>query len=241
MFSSNCPGPVSGLQASIWMPGLGELVPDGGDQVLVEAAAVDAVGVGPGPDRLQPPAGVPQRGEVAAEDVELVLDPDLRLEAVRAGPVDHAPEQDPRVERHRLSLGEVIVAEHADRARMPRQPPRRAQVRLDEDVRKAVLLAGEVQRVRRPVRRLDQFLPLVGVLGVGEDEDHIAERDAVVDLGQEVGHAKPLAAPDSVRVGSARDHGMDALGLAPPGEIVAAGWDPGRAHDPPLCIWSALS
>src|SRR6202034_3858126 len=37
---------VAGLDLD---PGLGELVPDGGDQVLVQAAAVDAVGVGPGP------------------------------------------------------------------------------------------------------------------------------------------------------------------------------------------------
>src|SRR5580692_3201964 len=107
MFSSNWPGPVSGLQASIRIPA-SELVSHGGDQVLVQAAAVDTVGVRPGPDRLQPPARLPERGEVAAEDVELVLDPDLRLEAVRAGTVDHAPEQDPRVERHRLAVGEVI-------------------------------------------------------------------------------------------------------------------------------------
>src|ERR1700683_1548684 len=65
--------------------GLGELVPDGGDQVLVQAAAVDAVGVGPGPDRLQPPARVSQRGEIAAGDGTIILYPDISPRTLRTG------------------------------------------------------------------------------------------------------------------------------------------------------------
>src|SRR5208282_6627203 len=111
-----------------------ELVADRGDQLLIQAPAVDTVGVRPGPDWLQPPARVPQCFEVAAEDIELVLDPDLRLEAVRAGALDEAFERQARVQRHRLAIGKVTVAEHAHRARMPGQPPRRAEVRLHKDV-----------------------------------------------------------------------------------------------------------
>src|SRR5215813_8976356 len=112
-------------------------------QCLVEAAAVDAVGIGSRPDRLQPPACLCQRGEVAVEEVELVLDPDLRLEPERADSLDQPPQHDPRVERHVLPAGKAEVPKYPDRTLVPGQQPGRGEVRHREDVGEALLLARE--------------------------------------------------------------------------------------------------
>src|SRR6202041_2340849 len=128
--------------------GHGQLTADLPDQVLVQAAAVNAVGVGACPERLQPPAGLRQRGQVAAEQVELVLDPGLRLQAVRAGPVDQPAQRDPGIDRHALAVREPELAEHPGGSVMPGQEPGGGQIRYGEDVREALLLAREVERVR---------------------------------------------------------------------------------------------
>jgi len=212
--------------------GQGQLTADLPDQVLVQAAAVHAVGVGARPERLQPPAGLRQRGQVTTEQVELVLNPDLRLQTVRAGAVDQPPQRDPGIDRHALAIGEPKLAEHPRCPLMPGQEPGGGQIRYGEDIREALLLAREVERVRVAAGRLDQFLALVGVLGVRDHQDHVAERDAALQQVQEGRHRESFAAPDPVGVPGPGDHGVNAFGVTPAGEIVPVSRDRVGAHVP---------
>jgi hypothetical protein len=65
---------------------------------------------------------------------------------------------------------------------------------------------------------------------VRDDEDHVAKWDPSLEPCQEVGNRQALATPDAVYVAGTCDDGMDALGLAPVGELVAAGRDRGGAY-----------
>jgi hypothetical protein len=150
---------------------------------------------------------------------------------VRADAVDQPPQHDPGIDRHALTIRQPEPAEHSGCPLVPGQAPGGGQIRYGEDIREALLLAREVERVRVAAGRLDQFLALVGVLGVRDHQHHVAERDTPLQQVQEGWHRESFAAPDPVRVPSPGDHGVNAFGLTPAGEIVPVDRDRAAAHE----------